>query len=159
MTQSQPPSAALVIKQEDPSQPDIVTLLRNGEANSAKLYPAESNHHLPLDALRLPEVRFLVARDADGKALATGAVVLKDGWAEIKRMWVEKNARGRGTARQMLDALIEEAQEAGIGVLRLETGAVSHAALALYEKAGFQRRGPFAGYRPDPLSVFMEKSL
>ena len=44
-------------------------------------------------------------------------------------------------------------------MLRLETGTVSHTALALYESVGFKRRGPFAGYRPDPLSVFMERLL
>jgi len=159
MTQSHSISAPLVIRQEDPAQPDIVQLLRHGEANSARLYPAESNHHLPLDALRMPQVRFFVARDAEGKALATGAVVLREEWAEIKGMWVEESARGQGIARRMLDALIAEAGSAGVEVLRLETGAVSHAALALYEKADFKRREPFADYRPDPLSVFMERSL
>lgn len=34
-------------------------MLRNGEANSARRYPAESNHHHPLDALRAPELHFL----------------------------------------------------------------------------------------------------
>jgi hypothetical protein len=45
---------------------------------------------------------------------------------------------------------------AGIEMLRLETGVANHAALALYEKAGFKRRQPFADCRPDPLSVFMD---
>jgi putative acetyltransferase len=154
---SSPP--AVVIRQEDPVQPDVVELLHHGEAFSASLYPPESNHHLPLDSLREPEVRFLVARDAEGNALATGAVVLHDGWAEIKRMWVEEAARGRGIARQILEALIAAADRAGVEMLRLETGVASHAALALYEKTGFKRCEPFANYRPDPLSVFMERSL
>jgi putative acetyltransferase len=72
------PSASLVIRQEDPAQPDVVELLRHGEAFSASLYPPESDNLLPLDALRRTEVRFFVARDAEGKALATGAVVLHD---------------------------------------------------------------------------------
>lgn len=152
-------SDALTIKQEDPAQPDVIGLLQNGEAESARLYPDESNHHIPLDDLRQPEVRFLVARDAEGKAVATGAFVLQVGWAEIKRMWVEESARGRGIARKVLDALIAEARGAGVKALRLETGVDSHAALALYEKAGFKRREPFADYRPDPLSVFMERSI
>jgi putative acetyltransferase len=147
------------IRLEDPAQPDVVELLRHGEAFSASLYPPESNHHLPLDALRRPEVRFFVVRDADGKALATGALVLNREWAEIKRMWVEEAARGRGIARQVFDVLIAEAGNAGVAALRLETGVASHAALALYEKAGFKRQGPFADYRPDPLSVFMERPL
>jgi putative acetyltransferase len=149
----------LSIRLEDPAQPDVVQLLRHGEAFSASLYPPESNHHLPLDALRRPEVRFLVARDAEGKALATGALVLNRDWAEIKRMWVEEAARGRGIARRILNALIAKAGSEGVEVLRLETGTASHAALALYESAGFKRRGPFANYRPDSLSVFMERPL
>jgi putative acetyltransferase len=152
-------SAALVIRQEDPAQPDVVELLRHGEAFSAGLYPPESNHHLPLDALRRTEVRFFVARDTEGKALATGAVVLHDNWAEIKRMWVEEAARGRGIARQILNVLMAEASGAGVERLRLETGVANHAALALYQKTGFKHREPFADYRPDPLSVFMERRL
>lgn len=147
------------IRREDPSQPDIIRLLGNGEAYSASLYPAESNHHLPLEALRKPEVCFLVARDTDGRAVATGALVPYGDWAEIKRMWVEEDARGRGLAGKVLDALMTTARSLGIRVLRLETGVVSHAALRLYEKAGFRRCDPFADYRPDPLSVFMEKQL
>lgn len=150
---------AIAIRQEDPDQPDIIALLRNGEAHSARLYPAESNHHLPLDALRAPAVRFLVARDAAGRAVATGAMVLQGDWAEIKRMWVEEDARGRGLSRAMLDALLAMARAAGLGLLRLETGVASHAALGLYESAGFTRRSPFGDYKEDPLSVFMEKRL
>ena len=151
--------AAVIIRLEDPTQSDVAELLRHGEAFSASLYPPESSHHLPLDALRRPEARFFVARDTEGTALATGALVLHDDWAEIKRMWVEEAARGRGIARRVLNVLIAEAASAGVATLRLETGATSRAALALYEKTGFKRRGPFAGYRPDPLSVFMERPV
>ena len=150
---------ALIIKQEDPAQPDVVELMRHGEAFSANLYPPESRHHLAVGVLRRPEVRFLVARDRQGKALATGALVLHDGWAEIKRMWVEEAARGQGIAREILHALMAEAGHAGVEILRLETGEASHAALALYEKTGFKLRGPFADYGPDPLSVFMERPV
>jgi len=52
-----------------------------------------------------------------------------------------------------------EAGGAGVERLRLETGVANSAALALYEKTGFKRREPFADYRPDPLSVFMERQL
>jgi putative acetyltransferase len=43
--------------------------------------------------------------------------------------------------------------------MRLETGISQPDALRLYERAGYVRRGPFGNYGPDPLSVFMEKSL
>lgn len=149
----------VTVRQEDPAQPDIVGLLQNGEANSARLYPVESNHHLPLAALRASEVCFLVARDPNGRPLATGAIVLHGEWAEIKRMWIEEDARGRGLSKKVLNSLLEKAQNAGARSVLLETGVVSHAALGLYESAGFSRRGPFGDYQVDPLSVFMEKIL
>jgi len=34
----------VTVRQEDPAQPDIIRLLENGEANSTRLYPVESNH-------------------------------------------------------------------------------------------------------------------
>jgi putative acetyltransferase len=144
---------------EDPAQPDIIILLEHGDAEAASLYPAESNHLLSIDALLEPNVLFHVARDASGTALATGAVVLKGDWAEIKRMWVEPRARGQGLARTMLAALELKARAHGVRCLRLETGIDSHSALGLYRRAGFVTREPFADYRPDPLSVFMEKDL
>ncbi|MEI9988161.1 MAG: GNAT family N-acetyltransferase [Aliidongia sp.] len=74
-------------------------------------------------------------------------------------MWVAPAARGLGVSKALLAALEAAASAENISVLRLETGIVSHAALALYSAAGFERCGPFADYRPDPLSVFMEKAL
>ncbi|MFH6785937.1 MULTISPECIES: GNAT family N-acetyltransferase [Methylobacterium] len=159
MTTPPHPATVTTIRREDPAQPDVVALLRNGEAASAALYPAESNHHLSLEGLREADVYFLVARDAEGRAVATGALVAHGDWAEIKRMWVEEHARGRGLSRDVLDTLIAEADRTRIAVLRLETGVVSHAALALYDRTGFVRRGPFADYAEDPLSVFMERRL
>lgn len=150
-----PPS----IRREDPTQPDVLELLRHGEEHSVRLYPMASNRHFLLDALNRPEVRFLVARDEHGKAVATGAVVLHGDWAEIKRLWVEEDARRRGIARHLLEALTAEARGSGVAVLRLETGVDSHGALVLYETAGFTRRGPFADYQHDPVSVFLERPL
>ncbi len=142
---------------EDPAQPEIVAMLEAGEAHSASLYPAESNHHLPLAALRESGVFFHVARDKTGRAIGTGALVVKGNWAEVKRMWTAPEARGQGVAAAMLGALLEAARARGVGVVRLETGVHSHAALALYRRHGFVEIAAFEGYSPDPLSVFMER--
>lgn len=149
----------LHVRLEDPDQPDIVKLLGDSQRYSASLYPAESNHHLPLDALRASHVRFLVARDGKGNAVATGALSSSGSWAELKQMWVVPEMRGRGISKIMLDALEATARQDGVRCLRLETGIENHAALALYRSAGFSQRDPFGNYRPDPLSVFMEKQL
>jgi putative acetyltransferase len=144
---------------EDPSQADVLTLLHHGEEEAARLYPSESNHHLPLTALRGQNVLFHVARNLQGHALGTGAVVSHGEWAEIKRVWVEPAARGQGLSKAILRTLESKARQLGILWLRLETGVSSHAALALYRNAGYTVCTPFADYKPDPLSVFMEKEL
>jgi putative acetyltransferase len=149
----------LRISLEDPAQKEIINLLEDGEIHTASLYPAESNHHLPLDALREAHVRFLVGRNDDSRAVATGALVLFGNWAELKRMWVVPEMRGKGVSKTILEALEGIARQAGVRWLRLETGVKNHAALALYQRAGFTRCDPFGDYRPDPLSVFMQKQL
>ncbi len=68
-------------------------------------------------------------------------------------------ARGRGIARGILAALEQAARDEGVQLMQLETGVHSPEALALYRRAGYRERGPFGPYAPDPLSVFMEKSL
>jgi putative acetyltransferase len=149
----------LQIAIEDPSQPEITALLRDGEEYSAKLYPAESNHHLPVSALRASNVLFLVARDASGRAIGTGALALNGTWAELKAMWVIPEARGLGVSGRILAALEARARSKGLLTLRLETGVKNHAALGLYARTGFTPCDPFGDYRADPLSVFMEKDL
>lgn len=144
---------------EDPLQQDIVALLKEGERHSAGLYPPESNHHASADALRGENVRFFVARDAAGRAVATGALILFGPWAELKRMWVVPAVRGMGVSKAILAALEAKAREEQVSHLRLETGIENHAALALYAHAGFIRCDRFGDYRQDPLSVFMEKAL
>lgn len=144
---------------EDPATPEVIALLEDGDAYGASLYPAESNHFLPLEALRAEAVRFVVARDQDGVAVGTGAIALDEGFAELKRMWVVPAARGKGLSSAILADLETRARDAGQSLMRLETGIDNREALALYERKGFVRRGPFGDYLEDPLSVFMEKQL
>jgi putative acetyltransferase len=59
----------------------------------------------------------------------------------------------------MLNALMAVAGSAGVGMPRLGTGVANHAAFAQYEETGFKRREPFADYRRDPLSAFMERPV
>ena len=148
------------IAEEAPSQPEVIALLEAGNAYMGQLYPAESNHLLDVASLCKPEVTFLVAR-IDGRVVGCGAIVASSEgwWAEIKRMFVSPAARGNNIGRLLLQKLQAAAAERGIGVLRLETGIKQPEALALYRSTGFVEIGPFADYRPDELSVFMEKVL
>lgn len=149
----------LSIAQETPDQPAIRAFLSASDAYAASLYPAESNHLLDIGELLAPTVSFLVARHG-GLAIGCGAIVCADDpWAEVKRMWVAPSARGLGAGLAILNALETLARARVTPMLRLETGIHNTEALGLYRRAGFVEIGPFGAYRPDPLSVFMEKAL
>jgi putative acetyltransferase len=143
----------------DPASADARLLIAELDAYLAARYPDESNHLLSVDALRRPNVTFVLARTAD-VVVGCGAFVNHDGaYAEVKRMFVRPGFRGQRLGALILGDLERRARAAGLTIARLETGVAQPEALALYEAAGYVRRGPFGDYPADPLSVFMEKSL
>jgi putative acetyltransferase len=144
---------------EDPAAPEVHDLIAQLDRYQTDLYPPESNHLLPLEGLRQPNVVFLAAR-LDGKVVGCGAFVNHRGeYAELKRMYVLPEARGLKIGRRLLEELERRAQAAGLPLARLETGVRQPEALGLYEKAGYRRTGPFGEYDEHPLCVFMEKRL
>src|SRR5690348_17968425 len=64
-----------------------------------------------------------------------------------------------GIASMMLEHIITEARRMGFTRLSLETGSAEFFAPArrLYQKFGFEYCEPFASYRPDPPSVFLDR--
>jgi putative acetyltransferase len=67
-------------------------------------------------------------------------------------------------AKALLSAIQDEARRADKSVLRLETGTYQREAIGLYERMGFQPRGPFGPYAAMPArnietSLFFEKKL
>src|ERR1700722_12490286 len=144
---------------ESPDQGEVIELLKASDDHVAALYPAESNHMLDVSKLKGPDVTFVVAR-IDGMALGCAAIVDSgEAWAEIKRMFVSPAGRGQKIGRRLLEHLERIAVNRGVSLLRLETGIKQLEALSLYRSCGFVEVGPFASYRPDPLSVFMEKRI
>lgn len=144
---------------ESPNQPDVIALIADLDAYQDTLYPAEARYALDLAALSKPNVLFAVGRNADGAAIGCGAVVLNSAYGEVKRMYVRPEARGLGTARQIIDTLESTAHARGCRTLMLETGPYQAEALAFYAKEGYERCGPFGDYPEHPLSVFMCRHL
>jgi putative acetyltransferase len=104
-------------------------------------------------------VTFLVARVAD-RVAGFGSVVQHDtDFGEIKRTYIEPAMRGRQFGRLLLNALEDCARVRKLSCLRLETGVKQPEAIALYRSAGYGEIPPFGDYKPDPLSLFMEKRL
>ena len=149
----------VTIALESPRQPEIVRLLELSDAYAASLYPAESNHLVDLSILENPGVSFFVARNAGTIVGCVALVEAGDGTAEIKRMFVDPEARGLRAATGLMDRLEEQARVRGLSAVRLETGIYQPEAIGLYRKYGYVEIEPFGSYLPDPLSLFMEKRL
>jgi len=139
----------------------LVALVAQSDEYLSGLYPPESNHAEPLDALVADDAAFF-AGHIDNEIVACGGIrVLEDDvrFAEIKRVFVDERHRGKRLAIAMMQHLEAYLSENGIRVVRLEAGPLQPEALSLYRRLGYSERGPFGNYRLDPLSVFMEKVL
>ncbi|MEJ7635487.1 GNAT family N-acetyltransferase [Aeromicrobium sp.] len=101
--------------------------------------------------------RFVVA-SSDGVAVGCGGLqALADGAAEIKRMWVHPQWRGKGLAGRLLRRLESEALAMGHDVVRLDTNRALTAAIAMYRAAGYVEVQP---YNDNPYADhWFEKSL
>ena len=159
MTPAAPRATTLTIRPETPDQPEVIALIAELDAYQDTLYPPESRHALDLASLMRANVLFHVARDGAGGAIGCCAVVLEARHGEIKRLYVRPDRRGKGIARRLLQGLEGAAAAAGCRQLLLESGPFQPEALGLYAALGYERRGPYADYADDPLSVFMEKTL
>ena len=122
-------------------------------------YPVESKHGYSVDKLLGEGVAFFVTRHDETPAGCGGIKLVGTEYGEVKRMFVRPQFRGLGLGKLMLDRLAEYAQERQVNVLRLETGIYQTEAIGLYERYGFERRGPFGEYKDDPLSIYFEKQL
>jgi GNAT superfamily N-acetyltransferase len=94
---------------------------------------------IPADAgeLRPPAGLLLVAR-LRSTPIGCGALKLHgDAPAEIKRMWVDRTARGLGVGRRLLGELETNASVHGARMVRLETNRSLVEAIAMYRSAGY----------------------
>jgi GNAT superfamily N-acetyltransferase len=124
-------------------------------------YPEEGANHFRLDPDEVAPGRglFLVARDG-GVPIGCGAFrKIDDTTAELKRMFVDPAARGRGVGVALLAALEREAAALGVTRVVLETGLRQTNALALYTRAGYEPIPAFGEYVNSPLSLCMGKTL
>jgi len=81
------------------------------------------------------------------------------GVLEVKKVFVEPDARGTGVARALLADLERYALVHGVTSLVLQTGPLQVDAIALYEKVGYVPIEPFGAYGVIPGALCFEKSL
>ena len=106
-----------------------------------------------------PGGALLLARDA-GQVL--GCVALRPleapAIAELKRLYVRPNGRGRGAGLALTEAALTRARASGYRRVRLDTLPAMGEAQALYRKLGFVDIAPYR-HNPIPGARYMELRL
>jgi DNA-binding MarR family transcriptional regulator/GNAT superfamily N-acetyltransferase len=130
------------LRETDPDHPDARRCIQayytelaqrsNGRFDPRTSLPADRHELMP------PNGAFLVAY-LYGEPVGCGGVKRPPGEraADIKRMWVARQARGLGVGRRLLEALEARARNSGATHARLETNRVLDEALGMYRSAGY----------------------
>ena len=131
------------------------------QAEMLALYEGEADIGPQRDAWMFvpPDGVFVLVRDGERPVACGGLARFDESRAELKRMYVVPEARGRGLGRRVLAELEEHARALGYTGLVLETGDKSAAALAIYASSGFERIACWPPYDSRELSLCFEKKL
>jgi GNAT superfamily N-acetyltransferase len=109
---------------------------------------------------RVDKIRYVVVAFEDSEAVGCGAIKeYAEGVAEIKRMFVRPQNRGRGIAGQILTELETWAKELNYSECILETGIKQPEAIRLYQKSGYEKIPSYGQYLNVENSVCMKKSI
>lgn len=83
---------------------------------------------------------------------------LDDHSGEVKRLYLRPQFRGRGLGRHLLEQVIERARAIGYQAIYADTLPKLTDAIALYDRLGFERIGPY-GSKPTPGAVYFRLNL
>ncbi|MDN3444806.1 GNAT family N-acetyltransferase [Microbacterium sp. APC 3901] len=96
-----------------------------------------------ISLLEAPDADLFVARESGrivGMATLATAPLLTGWHGSIEDVVVDQSVRGRGIARLLLEAIIDESERRGLPTLDLTSRPSRESALRLYESVGFVRR-------------------
>jgi GNAT superfamily N-acetyltransferase len=140
---------------------DALALIAALNTETLERYPDPADNFFELAEEEVAPGRgaFLIARSS-GRPIGCGAVRMLDtATAELKRMYVAPEVRGRGIGSAIVAALEEQARRLGARRLVLETGDRQPEAVALYLRAGFTPIPCFGAYASAPQSRCFGKLL
>ncbi len=156
-----PPTSSQVevhVKQVLPTHENVVALIEKLNQYQIALYGRQMCTLEPPEILEKNQA-FMVGAFVNETLVGIGAVKLLDGYAEVKRMYVEENYRGLSIAGKILQALEAYAKQQHVKMICLETGNQHFSALKLYKKSGYQEVEIFGDYKPNQISIFLGKTL
>lgn len=156
-------ASAVAIAPAEPLAPESLRLAAALWAELGRLYPEMTAPPFPPRDIVGERAVFMLA-SLGGKAVGCGAVrPLPDDAsgeiAEIKRMYVAPEVRGRGIARAILRELEDWAREHGYRFVQLETALRQPDAIHLYESADYRPIPKYGPHTDDPLAICLGKPL
>jgi len=152
--------AAIRLEEEPYDDPTSQALVADYVDEIRAMYPEwtpDVPPRLTVKDVEPPMGRWLVAYQ-NGDPIGCAALKRLDPTtAEIKRVYVAPEARGRGVARALLARLERIARDAGYATVRMDTGARQPASVALFGSAGYDQ---IADYNGNPVAAYwFEKRL
>jgi GNAT superfamily N-acetyltransferase len=152
-------AATVTLEQADPADGKAAEAVDRYFAEIGRRFGFNPAGESDKDArLLIPPAGTFVIAVSDGVAVACGGLqTIGDGVGELKRMWVHDDWRGAGLGSRLLRHLEDQAHALGHVVVRLDTNASLTEAIAMYERAGYQR---VERYNDNPWATdFFEKKL
>lgn len=129
---------------------EFLNMLVGGEENRAEYIPYNC----------LDDIHDVIIAYDD--AIPVGSASFKkydDECAEVKRVFVKQEYRGKGISDKLMALLEGAAREQGFRYLILESGEPLVAAMALYKKIGYEIIPNYGQYKDMPDSICMKKKL
>jgi DNA-binding MarR family transcriptional regulator len=140
-------ASLITISIEDPRSADARWCINQYFAELAQRFDSGFDPGLSIpaddDELTPPRGLLLVARLRE-RPVGCGALKHRpNAPTELKRMWVDPEARGLGLGRRLLRELEQHAAAAGVSTVRLETNRALVQAIQLYRSAGYDEVAAF----------------
>ena len=153
-------SLEIRILEEPFDTPTSATLVADYVAEIRAMYPEWTPNVPPRMTARdvePPDGRWLVAYRHGQPVGCAGLKRIDDETAEVKRIYVAREARGAGMARALLSRLEVIARDVGYRAIRLDTGAKQQASVALFSSSGY---ASISDYNGNPVAAYwFEKRL
>ena len=109
---------------------------------------------------KIDNIKYVVVAYENEKPVSCGAIKEFDVLTmEVKRMFTQEDARGKGIASKVLDELEKWAAELGYKKCILETGVRQPEAIQLYTKNGYQLIENYGQYKGIENSRCFEKHI
>ena len=139
---------------------DFIRLCQMLDENLNELVGGEAQRKEYNQYNKLDQIHDVILIYDNDTPIACGAFkYYAEGVAEVKRVFVRKEFRGKGIARLLMQQLEDKAREQDYDSLILETGKPLEAAIGLYSALGYQVIDNYGQYKNMPLSICMMKDI